>query len=64
MSKSREKVVRLKEVDDVIYFKAIFKLTEEQHQQLSDKLRYEAEKSGKNIILVPSSAAISNAKGE
>jgi hypothetical protein len=64
MSKSREKVVRLKEQENVIYFKAIYKLTEEQHQQLSDKLRYEAEKSGKNIVLIPSSAALSNAKGE
>lgn len=64
MAKQRERVVRLKEQDDVIYFKCIYKLTEEQHQQLSDKLRYEAEKSGKNIILLPSSVALTNAKGE
>ena len=64
MAKLREKVVRLKEVDDVVYVKAIFKLTEEQHQQLSDKLRYEAEKSGKNIILLPSSTALTTEKGE
>ena len=64
MAKQRERVVRLKEQDDVIFVKAIFKLTDEQHQQLSDKLRYEAEKSGKNIILLPSSVALTNAKGE
>jgi hypothetical protein len=64
MAKLRERVVRLKEQDDVIYVKVIAKLTEEQHQQLSDKLRYEAEKSGKNIILLPSSVALTNAKGE
>jgi len=62
--KQREKVVRLKEQDDVVYVKAIYKLTEEQHKQMSDKLRYEAEKSGKNIILLPSSAALTSAKGE
>ena len=64
MAKAREKVVRIKEDDGMIYFKAVAKLTEEQHQQLSDKLRYEAEKSGKNIILIPSSAALTTAKGE
>jgi hypothetical protein len=64
MAKLRERVVRLKEQDDVIYVKVIAKLTEEQHQQLSDKLRYEAEKSGKNIILLPSSVALTNTKGE
>lgn len=64
MAKVREKAVKLKEQDGVVYIKAIYKLTDEEHRQLSDKLRYEAEKSGLNIVLIPSSAALTNEKGE
>jgi hypothetical protein len=62
MARAKEKTIKLKEQDGVVYFKAIRPLTLEEHQQLSDKLRYEAEKSGLNIVLVPASAAID--KGE
>jgi hypothetical protein len=58
MARAKEKTIKLKEQDGVVYFKAIRPLTLEEHQQLSDKLRYEAEKSGLNIVLIPSSAAI------
>jgi|SanBayMetagenome_1026888.scaffolds.fasta_scaffold255330_1 hypothetical protein len=64
MGRVREKVVKLKEENGIVYFKAIFKLSDEEHKNLSDKLRYEAEKSGLNIVLIPASAALTNAKGE
>jgi hypothetical protein len=62
MARAKEKTIKLKEQDGVVYFKAIRPLTLEEHRQLSDKLRYEAEKSGLNIVLIPASAAID--KGE
>lgn len=64
MARVREKVAKLKEENGVVYFKAIYPLSLEQHEQLSDKLRYEAEKSGLNIVLIPASAALTNEKGE
>jgi hypothetical protein len=64
MARQREKTMKLKEQDGIVYVKAIFKLTDEEHKNLSDKLRYEAEKSGVNIVLIPSSAALTNERGE
>jgi len=37
----------------VLVFKAKRPLTEEEHKQLSEKLRFEEEKSGVKIVLMP-----------
>lgn len=39
--------------DKVLVFKASRPLTEEEHKQLSEKLRFEEEKSGVKIVLMP-----------
>jgi hypothetical protein len=64
MAKRKEQVVKLREQDGIVYLKAICRLTEEEHKTLSDRLRYEAQQSGVNIVLVPFTAALTNEKGE
>lgn len=41
------------EKNSVIYFKAKRPLTDVEHQMLSDRVRFEGEKSGLKIVLVP-----------
>ena len=58
MAKAKEKVIKLKTEDGIVYLKAIRPLTQEEHENLSAKLRFEAEKSGVNIVLIPFLAKI------
>ena len=44
---------KLSEQNGVIIFKALRPLDEKEHRQLSDKIRYEAEKSGLKVVLMP-----------
>jgi hypothetical protein len=55
----------VKEVEQVaeatektIIFKATRPLTTEEHKQLSDKIRYENEKSGVKVVLMPYSCEV------
>ncbi len=61
---AKTKVVKLKEADNTIYFKAICPLTEDSFKLLSDLLRHETEQNGLKSILIPFSAALTNEKGE
>ncbi|WP_220376450.1 hypothetical protein [Cohnella lupini] len=42
----------------VMIWKATRPLTDREHEQLSDRLRYESEKTGINIVLVPFSVEV------
>lgn len=46
------------EKDDTVYFKASKPLTQKEHEQLSEKIRFENAKSGKTIVLVPFSCDV------
>ena len=61
---SKSKAVKLKEEDGIVYFKAIRPMTEDSFKALSNMLRHEAENVGKNVFLIPFSAAKTNEKGE
>ncbi|WP_408626407.1 hypothetical protein [Alkaliphilus metalliredigens] len=50
---ARKKAEKILEKDGVIYFKATKPLTKQEHEQLSDKVRYESEKTELKIVLVP-----------
>jgi CMP-2-keto-3-deoxyoctulosonic acid synthetase len=61
---TREKIVinqdaeEIAEKNDTIFFKAKRALTEDEHNLLSDRIRFETEKTGLKIILVPFSVDV------
>jgi hypothetical protein len=54
---SEAEVVKETEAKTII-FKATRPLTEEEHKQLSNKIRYENEKSGVKVVLMPYSCEV------
>ncbi|AFQ46268.1 hypothetical protein [Desulfosporosinus meridiei] len=54
--------VEVKQTEGVLYLKATRPLTVREHEELSQKLRYEMEKTGLTIVLVPFS--LDPAEGE
>lgn len=53
-----ELVEKVTEKEDVIIFRAKKKLTNDEHKQLSEKVRFENEKTGLKIVLMPSSCEV------
>jgi hypothetical protein len=51
--KQIEGATEVQKTDTIIYFKANRGLTTEEHEALSEKLRFEKESTGLKIILVP-----------
>jgi hypothetical protein len=51
--KTTPEAVEVKQADGVIYLKATRPLTVKEHEDLSQKLKFEMEKTGLNIVLVP-----------
>lgn len=54
MARKKENVETLVKDEKVFIVRATKRLTESEHKQLSDKLRFESEKSGLNFVLMPS----------
>lgn len=53
-----DKTLKNEQGETVLIWKATMPLSENEHEQLSAKLRYEQEKSGVKIILVPYSVEV------
>ena len=56
--KSDELAEKAVEKEEVVIFRAKKKLTTDEHKQLSEKVRFENEKSGLKIVLMPSSCEV------
>jgi hypothetical protein len=56
--KQTPEAVEIKQADGVIFMKATRPLTTQEHEELSKKLRYEAENTGLEIVLVPFSVEV------
>ncbi|OIJ12661.1 hypothetical protein BKP37_12730 [Anaerobacillus alkalilacustris] len=56
--KTDELVEKIIEKEDAIFFRATKPLSTQEHEQLSEKIRYENEKTGLDIVLVPFSCEV------
>ena len=56
--KQTPEAVEIKQAEGVIFMKATRALTVKEHEELSQKLRYESENIGLKIVLVPFSLEI------
>jgi hypothetical protein len=53
----------IKEADGVIFMKANRPLTVQEHEEVSQKLRYEEDNTGLKIVLVPFSLELTDGEG-
>ncbi|MFS1511882.1 hypothetical protein VQL36_05520 [Chengkuizengella sp. SCS-71B] len=59
-----KKANTVKQADDIIYFQAKKALSKAEHEQLSQKVRFENEQTGLNIVLVPHSVDLKVGAGD
>jgi hypothetical protein len=60
MARGKKTAEKISEKDGVVFFKVNKRLTQDEHEQLSEKIRFENKKSGLKIVLIPFSCDVAD----